>query len=141
MYIYIYTDRERDVYIYIYTHICIYTKTQHIYIYIYIHTCACVILYRYIYIYIYTYTAVREKNTSFAQALALQPGSRNCPPALDSELFELISPGVFFSGGVFISQTPVRPISLLTLSLLTLLDSNFPGKSLGNPYGPGNSTH
>ena len=34
----------------------------------------------------------------------------------------------------------VRPIPLLTLSLLTLLESNFPGKSLGNPYGPGNST-
>ena len=33
----------------------------------------------------------------------------------------------------------LRPISLLTLSLLTLLESNFPGKSLGNPYGPGNS--
>ena len=34
----------------------------------------------------------------------------------------------------------VRPISLLSLSILTLLESNFPGKSLGNPYGPGNST-
>ena len=34
----------------------------------------------------------------------------------------------------------VRPISLLTLSLLTLLESNFPGKSLGIPDGPGNST-
>ena len=31
----------------------------------------------------------------------------------------------------------VRPISLLTLSLVILLESNFPGKSLGNPYGPG----
>ena len=34
----------------------------------------------------------------------------------------------------------VRPISLLTLSLLPSLESNFPRKSLGNPYGPGNST-
>ena len=34
----------------------------------------------------------------------------------------------------------LRPIPLLTLSLLTLLESDFPGKSLGNPYGPGNST-
>ena len=34
----------------------------------------------------------------------------------------------------------IRPISLLTLSLLTLLESNFPGTSLGNPYGPGKST-
>ena len=32
-----------------------------------------------------------------------------------------------------ISCFTVRPISLLTLSLLTLLESNFPGKSLGNP--------
>ena len=31
----------------------------------------------------------------------------------------------------------LRPISLLTLSLLTLLDSNFPGKSLGIPMGLG----
>ena len=34
----------------------------------------------------------------------------------------------------------LRPISLLTLSLLTLLELNFPGQSLGHPYGPGNST-
>ena len=34
----------------------------------------------------------------------------------------------------------LRPISLLTLSLITLLESNFPGNSLGNPYGPGNFT-
>ena len=32
------------------------------------------------------------------------------------------------------SWSVLRPISLLTLSLLTLLESNFPGKSLGNPY-------
>ena len=34
----------------------------------------------------------------------------------------------------------LRPISLLTLPLLTLFESNFPGKSLGNPCGLGNST-
>ena len=45
--------------------------------------------------------------------------------ALDSSLFKGFSP------------IHVRPISLLTLSLLTLLESNFPGKSLGNPCGPG----
>ena len=38
------------------------------------------------------------------------------------------------------SDGQIRPISLLTLSLLTLLESNFPGESLGDPYGPGNST-
>ena len=38
------------------------------------------------------------------------------------------------------APSEVRPISLLTLSLLKLLESNFPGNSLGNPYGPGNST-
>ena len=43
------------------------------------------------------------------------------------------SPVCYFNAGI-------RPISLLALSLLTLLESNFPGKSLGNPYGPGNST-
>ena len=31
-------------------------------------------------------------------------------------------------------------VSLLQLSLLTLLESNFPGKPLGDPYGRGNST-
>ena len=38
------------------------------------------------------------------------------------------------------AEPAARPISPLTLSLLTLLESNFPGKSLGNPYGPWNST-
>ena len=45
--------------------------------------------------------------------------------------------GVFFELPLL---QKVRPISLLTLSLLTLLESNLPGKSLGIPYGPGNST-
>ena len=35
---------------------------------------------------------------------------------------------------------PLRPISLLRVFLLRVLESNFPGKSLGNPYGRGNST-
>ena len=38
------------------------------------------------------------------------------------------------------SNTIGTPNPPTTLSLLTLLKSNFPGESLGNPYGPGNST-
>ena len=48
-----------------------------------------------------------EKNTPFAQALALQSGSRNCSPAHDLVFFKLDIQSVVFSGGVFFSQTPV----------------------------------
>ena len=34
----------------------------------------------------------------------------------------------------------LRPVPVLTLSLLTSLEANFPGKSLGDPCVPGNST-
>ena len=38
---------------------------------------------------------------------------------------------------IYIVMILIRPIFLLTLSLLTLLESNFPGKSLGNLMGLG----
>ena len=41
----------------------------------------------------------------FAQAFALQHGSRNCHPAPELVLFQPNLPHVLFSGGVFFSQT------------------------------------
>ena len=53
-------------------------------------------------------TGVCDKNTTTClQAFALQSGSRNCYPAPDLVLRGLIFPGVFFSGGVSFSRTPV----------------------------------
>ena len=42
-----------------------------------------------------------NKNTLLARAFALQNSSRNSSPVPDLEFFRLISPGVFFSRGVF----------------------------------------
>ena len=60
-------------------------------------------------------------NTSFAQALALQSNSRSCSPA--PLLSKLVLSHVFFSGGVFISHTPVslRVGTLLLLLIILLL--------------------
>ena len=57
---------------------------------------------------------------------------RNSSPACGLAPLKPLFQCVFFSGRVFCfsSQTPVRPISLLRLSLPRLLDSNFPAKSL-----------
>ena len=52
-------------------------------------------------------TGVCEKNTPVARPVALQNSSRNSTAAPDVELFKPNFPGVFFSGGVFCSQTPV----------------------------------
>ena len=52
-------------------------------------------------------TVVCEQNTLFAWALALRSFSRNCFPAPDLALRKPIFLIVFFSGGVFFSQTPV----------------------------------
>ena len=52
-------------------------------------------------------TDVRETNTPFMQAVALRSSSRNCSPAPDLVLRELVLLHVLFSGGVFFSQTPV----------------------------------
>ena len=47
------------------------------------------------------------KKTPFLQAVDLQSRDRNCCPAPDSMLGRLIFQCVFFSGGVFFSETPV----------------------------------
>ena len=43
-----------------------------------------------------------KRNTPFARAFALQDSSSNSSPAPDFDLFKLVSPGVFFSRGVFL---------------------------------------
>ena len=48
-----------------------------------------------------------EQTYHFLQAFALQSSGRNCYPAPDLVLWWLIFPGVFFTWGVFFSQTPV----------------------------------
>ena len=85
---------------------------MYVYIHIYIYIYICVYIYIYIYVYIlYIYIYIYVP-WQWAQAKGRKRQA--------SHWYD--------------------PISLLTLSLLTLLESNFPGKSLGNPYGRGNST-
>ena len=98
------------MYIYIYIYIFLC-----VYIYIYIIYLCVYLLYVCIYIYIYIYICT------------------HCRPYAELQVLGHVL-------GEVARLWRVRPISLLTLSLLTLLESNFPGKSPGNPYGPGNST-
>ena len=62
------------------------------------------------------HTGVCEQNAPLIRALAMLSSGRNRCPAPELVFLKLISPRVFISGRVFVSQTPVvRPISLLTL--------------------------
>ena len=54
-----------------------------------------------------------NKNTPFAGAAALRHSSINSTPAPDLALFKLVFPGVFFSGGMFFSQTPASKLRSL----------------------------
>ena len=51
-----------------------------------------------------------EQTTCFMQAFAPQSGGKNCSPGPDLVLCRLIFPRVFFSEGMFSSQTPVSPM-------------------------------
>ena len=62
--------------------------------------------------------ASRSYRTPCMPNVALQSCSRNCSPAPDLVLWKLICPHAFFSGGVFISQTPSGQISMLFLFML-----------------------
>ena len=113
-YIYIYIERERSyacvytIYVYIrcLLHVYIYNyRYRYRYTYIYIYICVCVYIYIYIHIYIYIYIYLEGADA------APPSGGRRRPTS-------------------FIAFVCIRPIPLLTLSLLTLLDSNFPGTSL-----------
>ena len=53
-----------------------------------------------------TYRCLR-KHTPFVRAFTLEFCSRSCSPAPDLALQKPISPRLCFSGGVFLSQTPV----------------------------------
>ena len=65
----------------------------------------------------------REKTTlwkmsyrfPFMRAMAIQSCSRNCSPAPDLVFLKLIFSYVFFSGGMFFSQTPVSAFGRLTI--------------------------
>ena len=80
--------------------------------------------------YVMSNTGVWEESTHFQSAFALQSCSRNWSPAPDLVFWRLICLCVLLSGGAVLSQTPVRPISLLRLSLLRFVDSKLPGNSL-----------
>ena len=99
VYIYIDICTLTYIYIYIYTYIYIYVHNIYIYIYIYIYIC------------IHIYIGVCEQTHVFVPALALQSRSRNLSPAPDLVLFKPTFQCVFFSGGVFFSQTPVSCIT------------------------------
>ena len=116
LYIYIYMCICTYIYIYIYMYTFTLILIIDSYIYIYIHILHYVCVYIYIYIYIYT---------SISYLYWFRPGFHQLNFKQTRNIFDV---------------QHIRPISLLTLSLLTLLESNFPGKSRGNPYGPGNST-
>ena len=107
MYVYLYLYLYISIYIYIY-----------VYIYIYIHTYTSLSI---IYIYIYIDTHMKHMRLA-SQSWIL---GRHC----SSNATCLILPGRKrrCCGS---THHPIRPISLLTLSLLTLLDSNFPGNPL-----------
>ena len=51
---------------------------------------------------------VCENNAPFARAFALPSGSRDCSPAPDLVFLKLMFPHVFFSGGVFFTDTGPR---------------------------------
>ena len=85
-------------------------------------------MYMHVYIYIYIYIYIqreREREISAARETENRTAEKVLSEMVSAETAK---------------RRALRPIPLLTLSLLTLLESNFPGKSLGNPYGPGNST-
>ena len=136
--IYLSISLSLSLYIYIY-----------MYVYVYIYICN-VYIYIYIYIYIYTHIHIAHQTSTPRKPLWVL-GSRwhlptdvggvfqwsltcsmACSKGLSlvqwnfighlSGIFKWIRPG----GG----QAALRPISLLTLSLLRLLDSNFPGNPL-----------
>ena len=101
-----------NIYIYIHTYVHMY-MCIHVYIYIYIYICICICAYAYIYIYIYIYVySLRKASFQFAhykRSLLYYKCARETRKLLNR---------------------PLRPISLLTLSLLRLLESNFPGNPL-----------
>ena len=139
------------IYIYIYMYIDMQTHT---YINISLSLSVCIYVYIYIYTYIHTYISGRSwlpcRRSWTRQRRRGTPGRTQQPktyphPRIPATrlFFAVIVPcfSVFSStwGNPHVG-VGIRPISLLTLSLLTLLESNFQGKSTGNPYGPGNST-
>ena len=138
IYIYIHTRVIHNISIYIYIHIHTYIHT---YVHTYIHTYIYIIC---IYIYIYI---ERERDLSPVCARA-DPHAHACTANLrtkildfrgfDSSRILILRGGILMSIGSLpesLSQAIlvgrfVRPISPLTLSLLRLLDSSFPGYSL-----------
>ena len=107
------------IYIYIYIYIYLYLYL-YIYIYIYIYICIYIYIYTYIYIYIYIYiyTYTYTYTYTYIYIFALQLSGRNCSPAPDLVLCELIFLQAFLFGGMFFSQTPVwqqRPTEALSL--------------------------
>ena len=105
MYVYIY------IYIYTYTHICMsmfsYVWLVLLFLYIIVFTWY---IYIYIYIYcIYIYTYAHVLREALQEDIEWSETTTECPKDASSYLL---------------------PISRLTLSLLTLLDSNFPGNPL-----------
>ena len=104
-------------------YICIYI---YIYISLYIYICVCIYIYIYIciqlYIYIYIY---RERERERERDIDMYVGTyqrapnsqtsteRSSPAAPDLMLRKLMFQRVFFTRGLFFSQTPVRPLYVM----------------------------
>ena len=100
---------------------------MHTYV-IYPHMCACI----YIYIYRYTHKPKTKHMTQTTEVLkAFKEADRNRDNKLNyDELHPLYSLSPYMRLTSITPNLPTRPISLLTLRLLTLLESNFPGNPL-----------
>ena len=136
---YVYT--HISICLFIYIHICVF-----IYICIYVYVYVCVVcvslslslprlsLSLYIYIYIYVIMlcySVIHYTMYYIYIYVFRPSSKRSWTRRASPAFREFKDTIL---------NFVRPILLLTLSLLTLLDPDFPGNSLGNPYGPATTT-
>ena len=146
IYIYIYVHIYIYIYIFIHTHISL-----SLYIYIYIYMC----IHIYVYIYICVYSRAGRDPDAVPSALERAEGRPNLPTNIEprpetsqnvvdcyfdverqeslqqvADVYVSVDVKVLkMSQALFVAtfNADIRPISLLTLSLLRLLDSNFPG--------------
>ena len=137
IYIYVYYHYYSTVYymyIYIYMYVCVY---------IYIYICMYVCMYIYIYIYIYIHICIHYRMPCEPASGGSLSAGQFCqlrPVSLLEEIGGVLYIYIYICIYIYIYThthcwrilvgVSSRPISLLRLSLLGLLDSNFPGNSL-----------
>ena len=138
IYIYTYTYTYLSLSIYIYTYIYIYI---YIYKYIYICTYISISLSLYIYIYIYIYTHIHDLSQVSPAPGAARGGGPAAQTALERERFTELAERVESGSGILPPppwpRSPagdprgrIRPVHLLRVFLLRVLESNFPGDPL-----------